>query len=615
VGKIERTEKLGLTAHGTHERWRIIETYRAVESGGSLTLDSDPKEVIVYHAAGDGGFGTASYIDAVVLRDRDATSTSNSDPAETWLFASDGVLEERVYYLQDWHQDVVQLVEERLWSDFENDGDYDQLLLVAQNIWGQRYIDDLIARRVQHGYDDSGWVEPDGSWHHEHLSLTLTDSMFSVRQIIGDDWGDTSRSKWMRERSSLEIDYAAYGEPDAIVGVVTDPWVDFTGDGTMNFADTQAFLSLFSANDAKADRDADSDWDAADVDFFLADAATGSASLTPTGREDEEENPFGLAGYRHDAITGLYHVRNRVLDPEQGKWLQRDPAGFVDGGSVYTYGRCSPMIARDPFGLWVVRRNHGPWAHATTEELDARYQGDPYDTLAELSRELGLDPQKFREWISSNPDPLETPDGEVAWSDASGREALCPGHSFGIPNMIILVRTAGYRPQDKVYELFNLHRVNKHGRNLESMGYAVAEFNSRGILAYITSFEGWLTDPGDTTVHDNFIWGFRASMKLKTLFGVYIDAHGGSFGWYTNGMHPDTRVTYDEMSAITKGHYGLSVAYWATCYSDAMSATGSGASALMSPAFRAYFARQGTFDPYRHHVGVSDFEDPTSIQP
>ncbi|MCW5764079.1 MAG: hypothetical protein KIT88_12665 [Phycisphaeraceae bacterium] len=110
MGKIERTEKPGLTAHGTYERWRIIETYRAVESGGSLTLDSDPKEVIVYHAAGDGGFGTASYIDAVVLRDRDATSTSNSDPAETWLFASDGVLEERVYYLQDWHQDVVQLI-------------------------------------------------------------------------------------------------------------------------------------------------------------------------------------------------------------------------------------------------------------------------------------------------------------------------------------------------------------------------------------------------------------------------------------------------------------------------------------------------------------------------
>lgn len=72
--------------------------------------ESDPKEVIMYHAAGDGGFASSSYVDAIVLRDRDATSTSNADPAETWSFASDNILEERIYYLQDLHQDVVQLI-------------------------------------------------------------------------------------------------------------------------------------------------------------------------------------------------------------------------------------------------------------------------------------------------------------------------------------------------------------------------------------------------------------------------------------------------------------------------------------------------------------------------
>ena len=45
---------------------------------------------------------------------------------------------------------------------------------------------------------------------------------FSVRRIIGDDWGSTSHSVWLRERASLEIDYAAYGQPDAIVGLATD---------------------------------------------------------------------------------------------------------------------------------------------------------------------------------------------------------------------------------------------------------------------------------------------------------------------------------------------------------------------------------------------------------
>jgi hypothetical protein len=45
---------------------------------------------------------------------------------------------------------------------------------------------------------------------------------YSVRRIIGDDWGSRSHSVWLRERASLEVDYAAYGEPDAIVGLATD---------------------------------------------------------------------------------------------------------------------------------------------------------------------------------------------------------------------------------------------------------------------------------------------------------------------------------------------------------------------------------------------------------
>ncbi len=99
-------------------------------------------------------------------------------------------------------------------------GTFDRLLLVAQNIWGLRYIDDLIGRRVQRGYDSGGWVAPDGSWDHAHLSVTLSDSMFSLRRIIGDDWGSPSLSKWSQQRASLEIDYSSYGQPDPIVGLI-----------------------------------------------------------------------------------------------------------------------------------------------------------------------------------------------------------------------------------------------------------------------------------------------------------------------------------------------------------------------------------------------------------
>ena len=77
------------------ERWRGVATYRAG--------DDSPKELFLHHAAGAGGFGGSSYIDLVVLRDRDATNG--------WAGAADGTLEERVYYCQNWRADVVALLD------------------------------------------------------------------------------------------------------------------------------------------------------------------------------------------------------------------------------------------------------------------------------------------------------------------------------------------------------------------------------------------------------------------------------------------------------------------------------------------------------------------------
>ncbi|CAG1010355.1 hypothetical protein PHYC_03836 [Phycisphaerales bacterium] len=68
------------------ERWRIV--------GSFLDLDgSGAREAFVNHAAGSGGFGGASYIDSVILRDRDTDGN--------------GGLDERRYLCQNWRADVV----------------------------------------------------------------------------------------------------------------------------------------------------------------------------------------------------------------------------------------------------------------------------------------------------------------------------------------------------------------------------------------------------------------------------------------------------------------------------------------------------------------------------
>ncbi|MFO0895473.1 MAG: RHS repeat-associated core domain-containing protein [Phycisphaerales bacterium] len=76
------------------EGWRLAAVYR-----GS---DSSPKERFLHHQAGNSGHGGSSYIDDLVLRDRDANTA--------WTSASDGTLEQQRYYCQNWRHDVVAMV-------------------------------------------------------------------------------------------------------------------------------------------------------------------------------------------------------------------------------------------------------------------------------------------------------------------------------------------------------------------------------------------------------------------------------------------------------------------------------------------------------------------------
>ena len=76
------------------ERWRKLATFRS--------SDTDPKEEFVPHQAGLDGAGGSSYINDMVLRDKD-----DSGP---WTDASDGVLEQRMFYLNNWRGDVVAMV-------------------------------------------------------------------------------------------------------------------------------------------------------------------------------------------------------------------------------------------------------------------------------------------------------------------------------------------------------------------------------------------------------------------------------------------------------------------------------------------------------------------------
>ncbi|MFP4052961.1 MAG: RHS repeat-associated core domain-containing protein [Phycisphaerae bacterium] len=51
------------------------------------------------------------------------------------------------------------------------------------------------------------------------------------------------------------------------------------------------------------------------------------------------------AGYRFDAAAGVYHVRHRYHHPTLGRWINRDPKGYVDGMNLYEYTASTPTGA------------------------------------------------------------------------------------------------------------------------------------------------------------------------------------------------------------------------------------------------------------------------------
>ena len=57
-------------------------------------------------------------------------------------------------------------------------------------------------------------------------------------------------------------------------------------------------------------------------------------------------------GMTLDAVTGLYYERNRDYSPTLGRWMEQDPAQFINGANTYQFVNSSPVGMVDPEGLY-----------------------------------------------------------------------------------------------------------------------------------------------------------------------------------------------------------------------------------------------------------------------
>ena len=78
------------------------------------------------------------------------------------------------------------------------------------------------------------------------------------------------------------------------------------------------------------------------------------------------DNSYLYTGRRLDTETGLYFYRARYYHPGLGRFVSRDPIGYIDGANMYRYAASNPIVFADPWGTLTIEvatkvdANHQP---------------------------------------------------------------------------------------------------------------------------------------------------------------------------------------------------------------------------------------------------------------
>jgi site-specific DNA recombinase len=204
---------------------------------------------------------------------------------------------------------------------------------------GSSYIDSLILRDRSPGGEE---VRDERRYYCQNwrsdVSVILTD--------------DGSIVEWVK--------YTPYGEPIAVAAGDTDGDSDWDADDQTRIED---FITSGGTYDVRFNPTLTGTVDYADIAH--ANSITGGYQTLGRGVLSSEgvQNRFGYAGYRYDhhlagADRHLYHVRHRVFQAHIGRWMTRDPLGYVDGMSLYQYVQGMALIHTDPSGLlpcWLLK--------------------------------------------------------------------------------------------------------------------------------------------------------------------------------------------------------------------------------------------------------------------
>ncbi|MCC6910359.1 MAG: hypothetical protein IT430_20685 [Phycisphaerales bacterium] len=297
----------------------------------------------------------------------------------TRTIGSDDAVHE--YYTESW-----QRIESRPGGESSTQG-------VSLFVFGIRYIDDIVMRQR-----DANVSGPP-----EERRYYLTDANYNVVMLVNESGYGVER-----------VFYTAYGEPECF------PFGDADGDYDVDTADQTLITSIKNGGasyNILADLNLDGAVTQADLNAFSAysNAVGGRGVLTASNGSATTANDVGYAGYLWNDERVQWHVRNREYDPILGRWLQREPLGYVDTMNLYEYVGSSSIAETDPAGL-----SKGGSRNIWPSKLPTFLKQGTFDEAIRWAREHGVEltydeMNKLKKFFRYRPRPgFISPEGLVA---------------------------------------------------------------------------------------------------------------------------------------------------------------------------------------------------------
>ncbi|RXJ98929.1 hypothetical protein CRV02_12825 [Arcobacter sp. CECT 8989] len=221
-------------------------------------------------------------------------------------------------------------------------------------------------------------------------------------------------------------------------------------------------------------------------------------------------NTITYTGRRYDSESGLYYYRNRMYSPNLGRFISKDPKGYIDGMNLYAYVKNNPLKYLDAFGTTAVKRFDGGYVSYSisgrTDDYSVNYDngsgfgnsGDTdfsHDDVGQFTTKNNLAGMTTANWDSGNYTEYNNgisvfKDNAISTIMIENRNAVDRSVNEFRPNMTSVMNDTiyggqtTYERQKNAYDMFDKVSV---GADIVAEGATALKFKKVAIVASIIS--------------------------------------------------------------------------------------------------------------------------------